>query len=266
MTPDSCRSPSTAAPPASSSRRRLAPANAGLNVAVAESTRPPTRSRSTASWARRSRRRRRRCSTGDGSAGNPWTLDHDTRARARARTSSSASDITYVNGTTDVSVSYSVVNAVRQRRRCAGAPLRGGRPLRRGQRCRRRHSSIPARRARSAESTRRRAARGAWSSSTPWSHYQEGPYGDVFSVAGNTDRTATGFNDTTDPALVDNGVGVQWDFPSIAVTPSAPPQTVSVTWRFKHFTPLASDAIGRDARDRADRDGDRDRPQRRGQS
>ena len=32
---------------------------------------------------------------------------------------------------------------------------------------------------------------------------------------GNTDAGAQGFNDTIDPTLVDNGVGAQWDFPTV---------------------------------------------------
>jgi hypothetical protein len=86
---------------------------------------------------------------------------------------------------------------------------------------------------------------------TPWAHYQEGRYGDVFSAAGNSDRTAQGFNDTTEPALVDNGVGAQWNFP--AMPAGANVQTASVVWRFRHFTPLqltlaaATRAIGQTA-------------------
>jgi hypothetical protein len=60
---------------------------------------------------------------------------------------------------------------------------------------------------------------------TPWSHYQEGRYSDVFSVVSSTDETAQGFNDTIDPTLLDNGAGVQWDIPNLplAARPSRSP-------------------------------------------
>jgi hypothetical protein len=67
--------------------------------------------------------------------------------------------------------------------------------------------------------------------SPAWDHYQEGRYGDVFSVIGN----AGAFNDTIDPTLLDNGVGVQWDTPSLALNAS---RTFNVVWRFRRFVPL----------------------------
>jgi hypothetical protein len=69
---------------------------------------------------------------------------------------------------------------------------------------------------------------------TPWSAFQEGRYGDVFAVAGDT--TQPGFNNTTDPTLLDNGVGVQWN---VAALPQPGSQTFQVTWRFRRFAPLA---------------------------
>jgi hypothetical protein len=42
-----------------------------------------------------------------------------------------------------------------------------------------------------------------------WSHYFEGVFSDVFQAIG--DPAGPGFNDTVNPAAVDNGVGVQWD-------------------------------------------------------
>jgi hypothetical protein len=68
---------------------------------------------------------------------------------------------------------------------------------------------------------------------TPWSHYQEGRYGDVFSVVG----TAGTFSDTIDSTLLDNGVGAQWDGITLATQGSS--QTIQTIWRFRRFTPLA---------------------------
>jgi hypothetical protein len=47
---------------------------------------------------------------------------------------------------------------------------------------------------------------------------------------------AGAFPDTIDQRLLDNGVGVQWDVPSLALNAS---QTFNVVWRFRRFTPLA---------------------------
>jgi hypothetical protein len=68
---------------------------------------------------------------------------------------------------------------------------------------------------------------------TPWSAFQEGRYGDVFAVAGNPSQP--GFNNTTDPTLLDNGAGVQWN---VAALPQPGSQTFQVIWRFRRFLPL----------------------------
>jgi hypothetical protein len=70
---------------------------------------------------------------------------------------------------------------------------------------------------------------------TSWDRFQESPSDQIFAVVANTDQTATGFNNTVNPALAENGVGVQHDFPSID---DGLPGSFSVTWRFKRFTPL----------------------------
>ncbi len=69
---------------------------------------------------------------------------------------------------------------------------------------------------------------------TPWSHYQEGRYSDVFNAISGSSLSTQGFNDTLDPTLLDDGVGVQRDL-------NIPGQTTAsfdVTWRFRHFTPF----------------------------
>jgi hypothetical protein len=68
---------------------------------------------------------------------------------------------------------------------------------------------------------------------TPWSAFQEGRYNDVFAVAGNTSQP--GFSNTTDPTLLDNGAGIQWN---VAALPQPGSQTFQVVWRFKRFSAL----------------------------
>jgi hypothetical protein len=68
---------------------------------------------------------------------------------------------------------------------------------------------------------------------TPWSAYQEGRYGDVFAAV--ADPSQPGLANTTDPALLDNGAGVQWNVGSLARQASA---TFQVRWRFRRFNPL----------------------------
>ena len=58
----------------------------------------------------------------------------------------------------------------------------------------------------------------------------------MLGVVSNNDPAVPGFNDTTDATLLDNGVGVQRDVPGL---PLGSTTTFQVTWRFRHFTPLA---------------------------
>jgi hypothetical protein len=212
----------------------LMPGNAGLNVAVASTaatTEPFTvygfqGSAFTPTSAP--------VVGGDGSAGNPWTLDTGYQGTGGARDIFVGQHISYVNGTTDVSVSYAVLNPgsndinvdVRLYEAAdlyvagndtGAAFLDPGSPRQVG------------------GVNQAAGSSGRLVEQTPWLHYQEGRYGDVFSAVGNSDRTAQGFNDTIEPTLVDNGVGTQWNFPNLPINT---PQNVSVIWRFKHFTPL----------------------------
>jgi hypothetical protein len=69
---------------------------------------------------------------------------------------------------------------------------------------------------------------------TSWSHYQEGNFSNVFTAISGSSLSTQGLNDTVDPTLLDNGVGVQRNF-------DIPGQTsvgFDVTWRFRRFTPL----------------------------
>jgi hypothetical protein len=215
----------------------LVPANAGLNVAVAQVDAPGSPFTVFGFQGLPFTQPAAPTLTGNGSAASPWVLT----TSYRADTPSANQDVvigqvvTYVNGTTDVTVQYLVLNVsdgetlnVRLYEAAdlyvsgndAGVGfLDLGSPRQVG------------------GINQAAGSSGRLVEQTPWSHYQEGRYGDVFSAAGNSDRTAQGFNDTTDPALVDNGVGAQWDFPNIQAN-VADARTVSVVWRFRHFTPL----------------------------
>ena len=168
----------------------LAPANAGLNVAVAARRQPnraftvygflgaPFTPTSAAGPA----------VTGDGSAANPWTLTTDYRARrSRGATDRRRREhVSYVNGTTDVSVQYSVVNLSATTSTCtcrlyeaadlfvagddSGAGfLDPGPPRQVGG-----VNQAAGGSARLVEQT------------PPWSHYQEGRAADVFAVVAAT--------------------------------------------------------------------------------
>ena len=165
---------------------------------------------------RRATRPRSRTVTGDGSAGNPWDARGPT-----TRTSSPAleSDVhvdetlTYVNGTTDVGVSFTASTAA-DNPRVAAALYEAADLYVAGDDAGRRLPRLgPA-----APGRRHQPGRGqlgvASSRPTPWSHYQESFYNSVYSViaATATDARRRTFNDTVNPTLVDNDVGVQWDF------------------------------------------------------
>jgi hypothetical protein len=63
---------------------------------------------------------------------------------------------------------------------------------------------------------------------SPWSHFEEGQYGDVL-LRADADPRSDSLRDTVDPNEVDNGAAVQWDAPAVG-----PGGAVSydVGWRF----------------------------------
>jgi hypothetical protein len=217
----------------------LAPGNAGLNVAVARVDIPANPFAVFGFQGTPFTPSAAPTVTGTGTAGDPWKITTSYQAQTPSVDQEVVivEVVTYVNGTTDATVQYLVYN------NADGSPntlhvrlyqaadlyvagndtgaafLDPGPPRQVG------------------GVNQAAGSSGRLVEQTAWSHYQEGRYGDVFSVVGSSDRTAQGFNDTTDPSLVDNGVGVQWDFPNL-LRGVANAQTVSVIWRFKHFTPL----------------------------
>jgi hypothetical protein len=169
---------------------------------------------------------------GDGSASNPWVLTTSYRTGTLGATPTALvnEQVTYVNGSTDVGLRYQVVNRADTGaitvRAYEGADLYvSGNDAGTGF-----FDAGPPRQVGGINQAI--GSSGRIVEQTGWTHYQEGAYGDVFNVIGG----AGTFSDTTDPTLLDNGVGVQWDGLSLPA-PSAS-QTVEVTWRFRHFTPL----------------------------
>jgi hypothetical protein len=173
--------------------------------------------------------------TGDGSAGNPWTLStsYATDMPGTNLATVVNEKVTYVNGTTDVVAQYTVVYqgdlaGPVNVRAYEGADLYvSGSDVGAGF-----FAPGPPRQVGGVNAAQ--GSSGRLVEQTPaWSHYQEGQYGDVFSVI----SAAGTFNDAVDPTLLDNGVGVQWDGTSLATQGSS--QTFQTTWRFKHFAPLS---------------------------
>jgi hypothetical protein len=219
----------------------LAPGNGGLNVAVAGNGTDASAFTVFGFLGTPFTQPAALTVTGDGSAGNPWVLNTNYRAETPSanRDVAIAEQITYVNGTTDVKVAYAVVNVADTTTATLNVRLYEAADLYVAGN----DAGVgfldpgPPRQVGGINQAAGSSGRLVEQAPPSWSHYQEGPFGTVFSVVGNTDQTAQGFNDTIDPTLVDDGVGAQWDFPTLAPG-VAGAQTVSAIWRFKHFTPL----------------------------
>ena len=221
----------------------LAPANAGVNLAVTGTGTSPGPFTVFGFLGSSFTVANAPALTGDGSTGNPWVLATTYQADTpnQNRRTFVAEQISYVNGTTDVKASYTVLNfadgptvVLNARLYAAGnldvagdetgagfldpGPPRslGGMNLAAGGS------------ARLIEQT------------PAFARYQEGTAGSVFAAIANTDPSAQGFSDSIDPTVVDNAAGVQWNFPTLA---NLAPQAVSVVWRFKRFLPLQLAAV-----------------------
>jgi hypothetical protein len=66
---------------------------------------------------------------------------------------------------------------------------------------------------------------------TPWSHYEEGYYGDVLTRA-DSDPRGGQLADTVDPTVVDNGAAAQWDAYVGSPLPPGGSASYEVDWRF----------------------------------
>jgi hypothetical protein len=215
----------------------LAPANAGVNLAVTGTGASPGPFTLFGFLGSTFTVANAPALTGDGSPGNPWVLATTYQADTpnQNRRTFVAEQISYVNGSTDVKATYTLLNfadgpvVLNARLYAAGNLNVAGDETGAGF-----LDPGPPR----ALGGINQAAGGSARliEQTPaWAHYQEGAAGSVFAAIANTDPSAQGFSDSTDPTVVDNGAGVQWNFPTLA---NLAPQAVSAVWRFKRFVPL----------------------------
>jgi hypothetical protein len=175
---------------------------------------------------------------GTGTAADPWVLTTTFRTGQVSTNPALRVDerLTYVNGTTDVGVQYTLVNesdsGTLDLRAYEAADLYvAGNDAGVGffdQGAPRQIGGINE----AAGSSGRLVEQ-----SPAWTHFQEGRYTDVFSVIGD----AGAFSDTIDPTLLDDGAGVQWDAAGLAVGAS---RTFNVVWRFRRFVPLTLSLTG----------------------
>ena len=69
---------------------------------------------------------------------------------------------------------------------------------------------------------------------TPWTHFQEATLSVIQNAISNPSQTVQGMADTFDPNRVDTAAGAQWNF---ALAPAVP-VVVSARWRFARTSPL----------------------------
>jgi hypothetical protein len=178
--------------------------------------------------------------SGDGSAGNPWTLTtafNAILASTGGLLLQVSEVVQYVNGTGDVTVTYTVtagpqgLSNVRLYESASILPAAGsylatgfldpGPPRRVGGQALR--SGI--------------GGSGGLVEVSPWSHYQEATASIISNVISNVSLAATGFNDTIAPTGASNGagVGVQWDLGALG---AGAQQTRTAVWRFNRASAL----------------------------
>ena len=181
--------------------------------------------------------------SGDGSAGNPWRLTTAFNAQQSPPSGPVLLQVSevvqYVNGTGDVTVTYTVgtpvggpgLANVRLYESASILPAAGsylatgfldpGPPRRVGGQALR--SGI--------------GGSGGLVEVSPWSHYQEATASVISNVISNISLAATGFNDTIVPTSASNGagVGIQWDLGALG---AGAQQTRTAIWRFNHASAL----------------------------
>ena len=222
----------------------LAPAQAGLNAAVAEAgTSPQPQFTVFGFRGAPFTQPAAPTVTGDGSAANPWKLT----TNYRADTPSANQDVligevvTYVNGTTDVTVQYVVLNVsdgatLNVRLYAAGNLFVAGDDSGAGF-----LDPGPPRAVGAINQVAGGSARLV--EQTPaWSHAQEGRAADVFAVVANPSLAAQGFNDTIEPDSSTTAPAHSGTSQPCRPTSTAAP-TVSMIWRFKRFVPLQLAAV-----------------------
>jgi hypothetical protein len=173
---------------------------------------------------------------GDGSPSNPFILTAQFDATPGLQNPPQAhvaEQIVYVNGSTDVSVAYAFSTTA------SAAPLQGrafvsgdltvaGNDNGIGF-----FSSSPLRQVGGVNPLGNGAA--SLIEVTPWSAYQEDALSVIQNIVNSRLATPPSFANTVNPGLVDNAVGVQWNFSGFSSTSSF---GEAVNWHFARTTPL----------------------------
>jgi hypothetical protein len=165
--------------------------------------------------------------SGDGSPGSPWRLTTTFNAGAVLQVSEI---VQYVNGTNDVTVTYSVAPlqtpGVNVRLYESASVLPAASYFATG-------FLVPGPSRRVGAQALGRSGGGSDSlvEISPWSHFQEASAGTISNIVGTSNPAAAGFNDTVLATATNNGAGVgaQWDIGALNASQSA---TVAVTWHF----------------------------------
>jgi hypothetical protein len=165
--------------------------------------------------------------SGDGSPGNPWRLATAFNAGSVLQVSEV---VQYVNGTNDVTVTYSVgplqTPGINVRLYESGSVLPAASYFATG-------FLVPGPPRRVGAQALGRTGGGSDSlvEISPWSHFQEAAAGAIDNIVSTTNPAAAGFNDTILPTATSNaaGVGAQWNIGTLTGGQSA---TVAVTWHF----------------------------------
>jgi hypothetical protein len=176
--------------------------------------------------------------TGDGSPTNPFILTaHYDAINGQSVTQAHVDQqIVYLNGSTDVSVTYSVQNTVP-----TGGPLAGRLFASADLDVAGSDSGIgfftpsPIRQVGAASPLGTGAA--SLLELSPWTHYQEGALSTIQNIINSNGAAspAPSFNDTVVPQIVDAAAGVQWDFTNLT---GSTPLGEAVIWRFTRTSPL----------------------------
>ena len=165
--------------------------------------------------------------TGDGSPGNPWRLTTAFTAGSVLQVSES---VQYVNGTNDVTVTYSVgplqTPGVTVRLYESASVLPAASYFATGF-----VVPGPPRRVGAQALGRNGGGSDSLIEISPWSHFQEAAASTIDNVVSNANPAVPGFNDTVLPAATNNGAGVgaQWNIGVLGAGQSA---AVVVTWHF----------------------------------
>jgi hypothetical protein len=165
--------------------------------------------------------------TGDGSPGNPWRL---TTAFTAGSVLQVSEVVQYVNGTNDVTVTYSVgplqTPGVTVRLYESASVLPAASYFATGF-----LAPGPPRRVGAQALGRNGGGSDSLVEISPWSHFQEAAASTIDNVVSSTNPAVPGFNDTILPTATNNaaGVGAQWNIGALGVGQSA---AVAVTWHF----------------------------------